>query len=305
MLRTPRAFMLAAGAAAIVLWVPQAAAQGHAAPRSDRPATTASAGHAWTPLSLIWVRRAVASARSHLTTHGVTHKITLGNFKICPKLPLGFARDQFSCFITHITGGQLLIGSTNQHINRNITISYAEGTDPSGMTALIPGITRSSPMPVLGGIFEDPLVNHLTKKDPNLRLAVQPVGVGIDIDPSGMSVAFIKQKIRAVNPVFGKHCFVGNNQRPIVLAPTFGTTNPPPPNQPISGHVDSVSQVGHELVIVGTVVDNAFAAPGAHTCGPEHSLNRIVDKVGSVPSPAGTNTAVFQVTVEIIGYNHI
>lgn len=296
--------MLAAGAAAIVLWVPQAAAQGHALPRSDRPTAVASARHAWTPLSLVWVRKALAGARSHPSAPQITHRITLGNFRVCPKLPKGFARDQFSCFITHITGGQLLIGATNQPINRNITISYAEGTDPSGTTVIIAGVTRSAPMPVLGGIFENPLVNHITEKDPNLRLAVQPIGVGIAIDPSGLSVAFISQKIRAVNPVFGKHCFIGNNKRPIVLAPTFGTTNPPPPNQPISGHVDSVSQVGHEIVIVGTVVDNAFAAPGAHTCGPEHSLNKIVDKVGEVPSPAGTNTAVFQVTVEIIGYNH-
>lgn len=301
--KSPRVLMLSAAAAAIMLWVPQAAAQGHAQPGSSQHQATA--GRSWTPMSLPWVRVAIASARAHHASARHVKKITLGNFRACPKLPRGFDRALFSCFITHITGGQLLIGSTNQLINRNITVPYAQGTDPSGKTVIIAGVTRSAPMPVLGGIFEDPLVNNITKKDPNLRLAVQPVGVGIAVDPSGLSVAFISQKIRAVNPVFGKRCFVGSNRHPIVLAPTFGTTNPPPPNQPISGHVDSVSHVGNELVIVGTVVDNAFAAPGAQGCGPIGTLNKIVDKVGSVPSPAGTNTAVFQVTVEIIGYPHI
>jgi hypothetical protein len=162
-------------------------------------------------------------------------------------------------------------------------------------------------MPVLGGIFEtpNPQVNKIVMRDRNLQLAVQPVGAGIAPDPSGDSVAFISQKIKAINPVFGSACFVGSAQTPITFAPTFGTTKPPPPNKPISGHVASTTQMPKETVITGTVVDNAFAAPAAAGCGPSDSLDTVVNEVGGLPSAAGMNTAIFKVTVELIPYTNI
>ena len=160
-------------------------------------------------------------------------------------------------------------------------------------------------MPVLGGIFLQPLVNSITQTDPNLQLSVKPVGVGIAIDPTGNTPAIISQIIKAINPVFGSTCFVGTPQTPIVLDPTFGTTNPPPPNSPISGHIDSITQVGSEIVLIGTAVDNAFAAPAASGCGPNDSLSQVVNEVSALPSPAGTNTAIFQVTAEAVSYTNI
>ncbi len=63
--------------------------------------------------------------------------------------------------------------------------------------------------------------------------------------------------------------------------------------------------LGNEIVIIGTVVDNAFAAPAAAGCGPTDALTQVVNEVSGLPSPAGTNTSVFQVTVEATSYTSI
>jgi len=298
-----RIFALAAFGAVIVLGVPPAAARNQALPHS-RSATGATADATTWPQSPNWLRKLMAEARSH-STRAISPKITIGNFANCPPLPAGDDPTQSICVLIHITGGTLQIGATNQTINRNITISLADGVDSTGTTTLIPGVFKSPPMPVLGGIFENPLVDKIVQTDPNLQLSVKPIGVGMQADPTGNTIVILSQKIKALNPVFGSTCFVGSTQTPIVLDPTFDTTNPPPPNQPESGHLDSVSLVGNEIVAIGTVVDNAFAAPAAAGCGPADSLDRVVNAVGGLPSPAGTNNAVFQVTAELIQYSNI
>lgn len=300
--RSRRTLALAVFAAVASLWLPQAAAQGQPAPHAVRLA--AGGGPAglsldWAP----WLRPVLRTVKLHRGITGA--RITIGNFSACPKLPKGFDRSQFSCFLTHITGGQLVIGHTNQVINRNITIAYAEGTDPHGNTAMIFGSLKARPMPVAGGIFLTPAVNSEVQKDRNLQLGVQPVGLGVKPDLTGAGAGFISMKIRAVNTVFGASCFVGARRAPVTVDPTFGTTDPPPPNQPISGHVDSAQFNGTETIIIGTVVDNAFAGPRAHGCGPASALNQVVNEVGGLPSPAGTNTAIFQVTIELVGYPKI
>lgn len=291
-------------AATVAAGVATASAQNVALRRQQQQARgNASARFGFT--SLKWIRQAMTEAGKH-GAGLATPKITIGNFSTCPGLPPGDLRGNFLCIVIHITGGELIMGNTNQVINKNMTVPFAEGTDSHGNLVLVPGVLRSSPMPVLGGIFLAPKANSVLQRDPNLRLHVQAVGVGIAIDPTGNTAAIISQKIQAINPIFGKLCSVGSGKDPIVLDPTFGTTSPPPPNQPISGSINSLSQVGHELVIIGTVVDNAFAAPPAQgRCGPDGSLTKVINEVSGLPSAAGTNTAIFQVTVEAISYTNI
>src|SRR5262249_57799537 len=138
-----------------------------------------------------------------------------------------------------------------------------------------------------------------------VRLAGKRVGVGQAFDPTGNPALIVSQKIKAINPVFGTTCFIGSTQTPIVIDPPFGTTDPPPPNQPESGHIDSAELLNNELIIIGTVVDNAFAAPGSGGCGPSDSLDNVVNAVSGLPSPAGTNNAVFQVAVELTPYSFL
>jgi hypothetical protein len=303
MIKSPRAFTLAAIGAVIALGVPQAAAQGQALPHSPRLA--AASRPAVSPRSLKWVRKAIAEARIQHASTRLSPAIEIGNFSQCPALPTGDDPANFLCVLIHITGGVLDLGNSHQVISKTINISFGEGTDASGNTVLLIGTLKTRPMPVLGGIFLDPLVNKIVRRDRNLQLSVLPVQVTQALDPTGNTALIISQVIRAINPVFGSTCQVGTTQTPVVIDPTFGTTSPPPPNQPESGHVDSIEQVGNEIVIIGTVVDNAFAAPSAAGCGPSDSLNNVVNEVSGLPSPAGTNNAVFQVTIEAISYSNI
>lgn len=285
---------------ATALLVPSAAAYSQAAPH---PAAKAAHSAAFHPRSIPWLRQAIRqAAKRH--SH-VQPDITIGNFSQCPKLPSGLDPSMMSCFLVHITGGVLQIGHSSQVINRNINFSYAEGADSSGATVLIFGSLKAEPMPVLGGIFLTPAAEPAVREHPALHLSVQPVGLGFKLDPTGNTPGFLSQKIMAVNVAFGHSCSIGSKAHPVVMDPTFGTTSPPPPNTPISGHVDSFTMVGHETVIVGTVVDNAFAAPAAQGCGPEDSLSHLVNVVGGLPSRAGTNTAVFQATIEVVGYQFV
>jgi 7-keto-8-aminopelargonate synthetase-like enzyme len=41
-----------------------------------------------------------------------------------------------------------------------------------------------------------------------------------------------------------------------------------------------------------TLVDNAFAVPGADNCGPDGSLDEVLDLDKSLPSAAGSNSAI-------------
>jgi len=305
MFKSPRAFALAAFGAIIVLGAPQALAQSQASQHPARPAAAATTHATPGPLSLRWLREAMAEANAQHASSKVLSSVTIGDFSQCPALPAGDNPADFTCILIHITGGTLDLGNSHQVINRTINISFGEGFDANNNTILVVGTLKSAPMPALGGIFLDPLVNDIVKTDPNLQLAVKPVQVGQRLDPTGNTALIISQVIKAINPVFGSTCRVGTKQAPVVLDPTFGTTNPPPPNQPESGHIDSAELVGNEIVIIGTVVDNAFAAPPAAGCGPSDSLDSVVNAVSGLPSPAGTNNAVFQVTVEATQYSSI
>jgi hypothetical protein len=302
MTRLPRIIAIAAAGAAVILGVTQASALGAPAlPTDHAVAHTAVRG----PLSLKWIRDAVAEARTDHATSRIQPRLKIGNFSSCPALPSGDDPANFLCVLIHITGGELQMGNSTQIITRRMTIPLADGSDASGNTVIIAGKMSSLPMPVLGGIFLAPLADKATQKDPNLQLKVKPLLTGIAVDPTGSTLGILSQRIRAINPVFGKSCTIGTAADPIPLDPTFGTTSPPPPNQPITGSIDSLQEVGNEIVIIGTVVDNAFAAPGAAHCGPQGSLVPAVDLVGGLPSAAGTNTAIFQVTVEATAYTSL
>ena len=70
---------------------------------------------------------------------------------------------------------------------------------------------------------------------------------------------------------------------------TTGTTNPPPPNEPISGAPYDAT-TGR-----ATVVNNSFSVPGADSCGPLGAASGPLGAALGVPAPAGVNTAVLVV----------
>lgn len=108
-------------------------------------------------------------------------------------------------------------------------------------------------------------------------------------------------KIHLINPVLGSNCYVGSVSDPIQLELTVETTDPPPPNEPISGKspafsFDPMTGIIHQKS--GTFVDNSFAAPGANGCVLNLfgfipiGLNGLVNLQSGLPSPAGTNETI-------------
>jgi len=103
-------------------------------------------------------------------------------------------------------------------------------------------------------------------------------------------------KIKLSNAILGSHCYIGSDSSPIVIDFTSGETSPPPPNEPIHGDRGTLETQGEGEIAVlsgGLLVNNSFAAPGAHGCGGLFSLfiDPLVNSLVGLPSPAGTNTA--------------
>ena len=73
-------------------------------------------------------------------------------------------------------------------------------------------------------------------------------------------------KVHLENPFLGKTCFVGSSTSPIIWNLTTGTTNPPAPNNQITGTAGKIEflEEGRILEAKGAkLVDNAWSAPEA------------------------------------------
>jgi hypothetical protein len=106
-------------------------------------------------------------------------------------------------------------------------------------------------------------------------------------------------KIKLGNAILGSHCYIGSDSSPIVIDFTSGETSPPPPNEPIHGSAGTfeVNEAGTLVTLSGgSLVNNSFAAPGAHGCGGLFSLfiDPLVNSILGLPSAAGTNAAVLE-----------
>ncbi len=110
-------------------------------------------------------------------------------------------------------------------------------------------------------------------------------------------------KIKLDNAILGSNCYIGSSSNPVLWKLTVGETSPPPPNTPIKGSIGegTSNEEGTILRFKGNrLVDNSFAVPGTSGCGGIFSflVNPLVSSVVGVPSPAGTNTAILEGTLE-------
>ncbi len=153
---------------------------------------------------------------------------------------------------------------------------------PGGLTG-IPGagggVLAVTATPQMVGVPTLSLSNLLTGSGPGLTL---PIDVLVST-PTGL---------------LGSDCTLGDSSSPITLNLTTGTTDPPPPNTPITGAAGTVSSRNNgEVTFSGmSLVDNAFAVPGADNCGLAGILDPILDLDKGLPSAAGSNTAILSGT---------
>jgi hypothetical protein len=119
----------------------------------------------------------------------------------------------------------------------------------------------------------------------------------------GIPALQLPVKVKLNNTLLGEKCYIGSEAEPIVLHLISGTTNPPKPNEPITGApgTPESNEEGTILTIShNKLVDNSFAAPGANGCGGSFSayIDPLVNKALGLPSAAGTNTAILEGTLK-------
>lgn len=215
-----------------------------------------------------------------------------------------------TCITTTIVGGHFHMGNKEVPIENPMTLS---GGLVSGGTQLVfnskGGLTpvkQKVPGGVIGLTGLTWLFEFLGSEALTLYAVTELAGT--PGSPLANPVT-LPIKVHLINGVLGNNCYVGSNSSPINLALTFGTTSPPPPNEPISGKSptlknDSVTHILH--LKEGVLVDNSFAAPGANGCVLTLfgfipiSINGLVNSASGLPAAAGTNETVQEVEGETV-----
>ncbi len=267
-----------------------------------------------------WVVLLLVAVTSFAFASSAAAKLT-GNytkFAQCPyKNP-----EAFKCIYSTTVGGEVVLGSKKVPIVNPAVLQGAfTEFDEKGFAKFVDatnGITLSkAPQPVPGGLAglvnckeisnlilratcELTFENGLTGVNSTLELARPTNEILISENNLGGEIGTALKlpiKIRLENPLLGESCYVGSSSSPIIWNLTSGTTAPPGPNKAIKGTVGEIEflEEGRILETKGTtLVDNAWAAPGANGCGGVFSfiLDPIVNTSAGLPAAAGKNTAV-------------
>jgi hypothetical protein len=215
-----------------------------------------------------------------------------------------------TCEKIEFTGGHISFGSRNIPVSS--TILFRGGSESltgnfvfNNEGGIIP--TRQQVPGGVIGMTGLKWLNTFSEKNLKLFATVELAGQpGSTFEPT-LSVPV---KVHLESPVLGKGCYVGSNANPIDLNLTTDTTNPPLPNQPISGHFGSAPEpeAARPEVLVsngGLFVDNAYAVPAASGCtleagGYHISLDKYVNAQYKLPAPAGTNETALDFNVAFV-----
>jgi hypothetical protein len=200
------------------------------------------------------------------------------------------------CLKATVKGGHFQMGSKDVPITNPMTL--AGGVEASGNVVKGPTgpILTQAKQKVPGGVVGLTgltwLLEILGSEALTLYAVTETAGTVNISETLNLPV-----KVHLVNSVLGNNCYVGSSSNPIKLALTTATTNPPPPNVPISGTAPefSLTPLGVLVGKNGTLVDNSFSAPGASGCVLTLfgfipiSINGLVNTQSGLPAPAGTN----------------
>ena len=210
------------------------------------------------------------------------------------------------CFRSVVTGGHFQMGSKDVPITNPMTLTG--GVDQSAAHfyynskgGLTP-VKQKVPGGVIGLTGLTWLLELLGSEALTLYAVTELAGTPVPGDGITLPV-----KVHLINSVLGNNCYVGSTSNPIVLHLTPGTTNPPPPNKPISGKQPEISIDGLGIIHnKGAVyVDNAFSAPGASGCVLTLfgfipiSINGLVNSQSGLPAAAGTNETIQNTDAEL------
>jgi hypothetical protein len=247
-------------------------------------------------------------------------------FDQCPRFTAGVDL----CIDSQITGGEVTLNKLTVPITNPITfqggIVFIEGsiTNERFVGALDGETFGVVPQSIPGGLSSLIDCNEIKGRDfyariqrkickkmfenrrtpreayETIELARPASEIGIntenDAAQTGTTLS-LPVKIHLENPLLGKECYIGTSADPIVLEMTSGTTNPPPPNKPISGSLGTFNEEDEFLFIElkgHSLVNNTFSAPAATGCGGPFSsiIDNLIDTKIGLPSPSGYNTVI-------------
>jgi len=231
------------------------------------------------------------------------------------------------CTVANTTSGEFDVGVRTVPITKTITLQGGLHENEKGELEFIaaengPTLSKVA-LPVPGGIFNviapeflpkwlqeifNNFINEgFTGVTATTELAKPASAIKLNttnlIFEEGVALQ-LPVKVKLDNIFLGSGCFVGSESSPIILNLTTGTTSPPAPNKPIKGSAGSLEILEEgNLVILsgGSLVDNSFAAPGAHGCGGfllEGLIDPAVNAALGLPAASGHNTAILNGKLE-------
>lgn len=213
------------------------------------------------------------------------------------------------CVRSDVTGGHLQMGTKNVPIEKPLALTGGVNGAFEEFTANSEGGLTKVPQKIPGGVLGLTgltwLLEFFGSEALTLYGTTELAGIPSNFTFGSVTLP-IKVHLTTPSGVLGNNCYIGSVGTPIVLNNTTGTTNPPPPNKPITGKEGEFAEE-NEIVYFknGTYVDNSFAVPGASGCELKLfgfipiSLNSFVNSQAGLPSAAGHNEAVQNINIEI------
>jgi hypothetical protein len=229
-------------------------------------------------------------------------------FAGCPN-PFLPGNTDLTCVRSVITGGNFKMGNKNVPISNPMKLSGGVEGGFKNFTYNSEGGLEKVRQPVPGGLVGltglEELLEILSVEQLKLYAVTELAGAP---EFKNLNTATLRLKIHLENAVLGNNCYVGSNANPIVLHLTTGTTEPPPPNEPITGKPATPGfEPEREIVFAkeGEFVDNSFAAPGASGCVLNLGLiplpiDALVNAASGLPSAAGHNETRQQFELELV-----
>jgi hypothetical protein len=227
-------------------------------------------------------------------------------FRGCPRPE---EKTMVFCVRSDVKGGHLQFGTKNVPIEKPLVLTGGTNGEFGEFTANSEGGLSKVPQKVPGGVLGLTgltwLLEFFGSEALTLYGTTELAGIPSNFTFSTVTLP-IKVHLTTPSGVLGNNCYIGSVGSPIVLNNTTGTTEPPPPNKPISGKEGEF--IPTETIVYfknGTYVDNAFSVPGASGCELKLfgfipiSLNGFVNSQSGLPSPAGHNEAVQEIDIEI------
>lgn len=204
------------------------------------------------------------------------------NFSDCPISSGGI------CLDVQSQSGEIVIKGFHVPLDHSLEIRGAlvSGTfvPPRGTNGFF-----AQPVNVPGGVLGIELPISLNLVAATAELAGSPSAIQFEPGQGNISMPI---KLHLSNPLIGSSCYIGSNSHPVQVNLITGTTSPPPPNRPISGHPGTGSITPPNIVTsAGNLnVDNSFAIPGASGCGLLGILNPLINLKLKLPSAGGNNS---------------